>query len=342
MHSEKELPDADSPDRPVTKMTLVDVNLVTYNHERFVSRAIESILQQKTNFDFRLIIGDDCSTDNTQSIIRDYAQQFPERIQLVLAAEHRGIKHRDRMGIEVLRLSTAKYVALLDGDDYWTDPNKLQTQVDFLEDHPKCSLCFHNAELIYDDGSKPPRNLHPPNQKGIATVEDLINGLVPLPCTAMFRKNLLRDLPDWFYKVPNADWMMWVMLAQQGSICYINQVMAAYRIHAQGVSSRLTAQQRVTNHIETYRAINAQLNYKYDRMISEIVAAAPRREIEHEARVCLDQYHILVRKGEIRKGLKFLWLATHFAPFEVLHPRRLAVVLKNGFLGAFWKNSVQS
>ncbi|HEY6119798.1 MAG TPA: glycosyltransferase [Pyrinomonadaceae bacterium] len=341
MQSQKEFSDPASP-TPSNTMPLVDVNLITYNHEKFIARAIDSVLNQKTNFNYRLILGDDCSTDNTQSIIRDYAQRYPARIQTVLAVEHRGIKHPNRMGIDVLRRSTAKYVALLDGDDYWTNPTKLQRQVDFLERHPECSLCFHNVEMYYDDESQPPIILHPPNQKEIATLEDVINGLVPLPCTAMFRKNLLGDLSGSFYKVPNADWMMWVMLAQQGFIGYINEVMAAYRIHVQGIWSRLSAQQRVINHIETYRAINAQLNYKYDRMISEIISAAPRRQIEHEARVCLDQYHRLVRKGEIRKGLRLLWEATNFAPLEVLRPRRLAVVLKNGFLGAFWKDSVHS
>ena len=326
----------------VNTIALVDVNLITYNHEKYVAKAIESILQQKTSFVYRLIIGDDCSTDKTQSIIREYADKYPERIQTVLLAEHRGIQHKNRIGIEVLRLNTAKYVALLDGDDYWTDPYKLQKQVDFLEGHPECSMCFHNVQMFYDDGSQPSKNLHPPNQKNFATVEDVINGLVPLPCTAMFRTKLLGDLPDSFYKVPNADWMMWVILGQQGYIGYLGEVMAAYRAHAYGIWSRLTGQQRVTNHIETYKAINAQLNYKYDRRISQIIAAAPRLQFEHEARVCLDKYHRLVRKGEIRMGLRFLWQAAHFAPFEVLRPRRLAVVLKNGFLGAFWKNRVES
>ena len=105
------------------------------------------------------------------------------------------------MGIDVLRRSTAKYVALLDGDDYWTNPTKLQRQVDFLERHPECSLCFHNVEMYYDDESQPPIILHPPKKKEIATLEDVINGLVPLPCTAMFRKNLLGDLSGSFYKV---------------------------------------------------------------------------------------------------------------------------------------------
>src|SRR5258705_282442 len=163
---QKELADPASPKRVVPTRPLVDVNLVTYNHEKYVARAIESVLEQKTNFDYRLIIGDDCSTDNTQSIIRQYAQQYPERIQVMLASD----------------------------------------------------------------------------QKEISTVEDIITGMVPLPCTVMFRNNLLGELPDWFYKVTNADWIMCVLLAEHGHIGYINEVMAAYRMHPEGIWSRLTPQ----------------------------------------------------------------------------------------------------
>lgn len=341
MPSQNELSDPTSPNRDITTLPLVDVNLVTYNHEKFVARAIESVLEQKTNFDYRLIIGDDCSTDTTQSIIKDYAQQYPERIHTMLASEHRGIQHKDRVGIEVLRLSTAKYVALLDGDDYWTDPNKLQRQVDFLERHTECSLCFHNAEMFYDDDSQPPTNLRPPDQKEISTVEDVLNGMVPLPCTVLFRNSFL-VLPDNFHKVTNADWLMIVLLAEHGCIGYINEVMAAYRVHAEGIWSRLTAQERTDAHINTYRAINEHLNFKYDRMISEIITALPRRQSEHHARSCLDQYHKHVQKGEFKKGLRMLWQATQSAPSEVFRIRRLAAVFKNGLLGIFLRNSVQN
>src|SRR5215813_14592957 len=151
--------------KPNPTAPLVDVNLVTYNHEKFVARAIESILKQKTDFSYRLIIGDDCSTDSTQSIIRNYAEQYPEQIQTLLSSQHYGIEHPDRIGIQVLRLNTAEYVALLDGDDYWTDPNKLQKQVDFLRHHQECSFCFHNAEMFFEDGSEPPKHLRPSYQK---------------------------------------------------------------------------------------------------------------------------------------------------------------------------------
>ena len=112
---------------------LVDVTLTTYNHEKFIGAAIDSVLSQQTDFDFRLVVGDDCSTDKTQSIIRSYAEKYPERICLMLDSTHRGLKSRERVGVRTLTGSSAKYVAMLDGDDYWTDPLRLQKQVSFLE-----------------------------------------------------------------------------------------------------------------------------------------------------------------------------------------------------------------
>lgn len=337
MPSQKELTDPTSSTRSVRTVPLVDVNLITYNHEKFVSQAIESVLEQKTSFAYRLIIGDDCSTDSTQSIITSYAQQYPERIQLMIASEHRGMDNKDRVGLEVLRLSTAKYIALLDGDDYWTDPNKLQRQVDFLESFTGCSLCFHNAEMFYDDGSQPPKRLRPQDQKEISTVEDILAGTVPLPCTVLFRNDLL-VLPDEFYKVTNADWMMWALLADRGHVGYINEVMAAYRMHPQGIWSRLTPTQRLKEHIDTYKTINEHLKFRHNGLIVDRIAALK----EQHARWCLDQYYELVKNGEIRMALRSLMEATHSAPLEVLHPRRLAAVLKNGLVGALRKNSAQS
>lgn len=324
----------------------VSVSVITYNQEEFIAQAIDSILRQEVKFDYEIVIGEDASTDRTREIVLELERRHPDRIRVMLRDAATSERDRARglggktnfvQGIQDCR---GKYVALLDGDDYWTDSHKLQKQVDFLERHPECSLCFHNAEMFYEDGSQSSMNLRPADQKEISTVEDIIAGMVPIPCTVLFRNNLLGELPESFDRVANGDWMFFVLLAEHGSIGYINEVMAAYRMHAGGFWSRLTAQQRVKEHINTYKTINAHLNFKYDRLISEIIAALPRRLNEQHARSSLDQYHKFVQKGEIKKGLRMLWQATRSAPLEVLRPRRLAVVVKNGLLGILWKNSV--
>ena len=102
-------------DETMTTTPLVDIIMPTYNHERFIAQAIESVLAQQTNFEYRLNIADDCSTDNTQTIIKDYAQKHPDQIRTVLSPHNIGIVHKDRLSIKVLKLCTAKYVALLEG-----------------------------------------------------------------------------------------------------------------------------------------------------------------------------------------------------------------------------------
>ncbi|MCM3903809.1 MAG: glycosyltransferase [Pyrinomonadaceae bacterium] len=312
---------------------LVDIIMPTYNHEKFIVEAIDSVLAQKTGFAYRLIVADDCSTDETQAIVRHYAGKYPDKVEFVFSAQNLGPLHRDRVSVKLLNQCTAKYVTILEGDDYWTDPYKLQKQVDFLERHTECSVCFHNAEMFYDDGSQPSMNLRPDDQKEISTVEDVIAGMVPIPCTVLFRNNLLGELPECFYQVTNADWMMSVLLAEHGHIGYINEVMAAYRMHPGGMWSRLNRQQRLRGHIHTYKTMNEHMKFKYDRLISDRIAALN----EEHARWCLGQYQEVIKTGELRTALSLLMDATHCAPLEVLRPRLLASVLKNGLLGIFWK-----
>jgi glycosyltransferase involved in cell wall biosynthesis len=323
----------------------VSVSVITYNQEEFIAQAIDSILRQEVSFDYEIVIGEDVSTDRTREIVLELQKRYPDKIRVVMrdAVDSERDRARGLGGkknfVKTLEECRGEYVALLDGDDYWTDSRKLQKQVDFLERHPECSLCFHNAEMFYDDGSQPSINLRPADQKEVSTLEDILAGMVPIPCTVLFRNNLLGELPDSFDTVANGDWMLFVLLAEHGSVGYLNEVMAAYRMHAGGTWSKLNRQQRLKEHINTYETINEHLKFKYDRAISKIIAALPRRHNEQHARSCLDQYHRLVKKGEIKKGLPLLLEATHAAPLEVLRPRRFLSVLKNGILGLTYKES---
>jgi glycosyltransferase involved in cell wall biosynthesis len=267
MSSQKILADPAESKADIIPTSMVDVNLVTYNHERFVGLAIESVLAQETNFEYRLIIGDDCSTDNTQSIIKDYAEQYPKQIQLFLPPTHRGIEHKNRVGLEVLKLSTAKYVALLDGDDYWSDPHKLQMQVDFLESHPDYAICFHNARILRENGTPGCDTFSLPDQKETSTIEDLLRGNFMFTGSTMFRGGLFGDFPDWFYTSKMGDWPLHIMNAQYGKIGYLNVVMAVYRVHEASWWSLGTPAPQLTEAIAMLDNINAYLGFKYDREI---------------------------------------------------------------------------
>jgi cellulose synthase/poly-beta-1,6-N-acetylglucosamine synthase-like glycosyltransferase len=114
--------------------------VMTYNHERFIGQALDSVLMQETNFDYGILISEDCSTDRTREIIQEYATRHPERIRLILSDHNLRTNEIVTRGI---REAQGEYVALLDGDDYWLARHKLQNQVDFLDTHPECSVCFH-------------------------------------------------------------------------------------------------------------------------------------------------------------------------------------------------------
>ena len=129
----------------------VSICIITYNQEKYIARAIESALMQQCNFLYEIIISDDCSTDKTKTIIDQYAGKYPGLIKAFHADHNLGmLKNWEK----ALKLCTGRYIALMEGDDYWNDPHKLQKQFDILESHPDCAISFTNATNIYESGEQ--------------------------------------------------------------------------------------------------------------------------------------------------------------------------------------------
>ena len=124
---------------------MVTIRCIAYNQERYIRDCLEGFVMQKTNFRFEAIVHDDASTDGTAAIIKEYAEKYPDIIKPILETENQYSKHDGSLQRIMAEGCKGKYVAFCEGDDYWTDPLKLQKQVDFLESHPDYSLCFHNA-----------------------------------------------------------------------------------------------------------------------------------------------------------------------------------------------------
>jgi glycosyltransferase involved in cell wall biosynthesis len=127
----------------------VSVAIITYNHEKFIAEALESVLMQVTDFRYEIVIGDDCSSDRTHEIIGDFQKNHPGKIRLLISETNIGVKKNLAQTIMACK---GEYIALLDGDDYWTAPQKLRHQVGFLDSRPGCSFCFHSVKRIYEDG----------------------------------------------------------------------------------------------------------------------------------------------------------------------------------------------
>jgi glycosyltransferase involved in cell wall biosynthesis len=246
----------------------LSVCLITYNHEQFIAQALESVLAQQTDFDYEIVIGDDCSTDRTRQIAFEYQQRYPDKIFLGPSEKNLGV---NRNLAQTLQACRGQYIALLEGDDYWTSAVKLQRQVDFLDSYPDCATCFHAVKIFHENDSTPPRVSPRRGQKKISTIEDLLRlgNFIPT-CSAVFKNGLFGELPNWFYTLRIADFPLHVFNSQHGKIGYINQVMGAYRIHSGGSFSAETNFRNVQEVVRLYDHLNAYLDYKHDRTITAI------------------------------------------------------------------------
>ncbi len=213
----------------------VSVLTITYNHEKYIAQAIESVLMQEVNFDYELVIGEDCSTDRTREIVVEYQKKYPNKIRLLLNEKNIGM---NRNFVQTYYASKGQYIALLEGDDYWTSPHKLQKQVDFLDNHQDFVICFHNMQTIYEDGSKEP-SLSNLEQKEVSTIEDLFKGNFIYTASCLFRNKLFGEFPEWYFTLPFGDDSLHILNAEHGKIMFINEVMGVYRIHRGGVWSRM-------------------------------------------------------------------------------------------------------
>ena len=220
---------------------LLSVCLITYNHANYIKEAIDSVLNQKVDFSWELIIADDCSTDGTTKIIEEYKKVKPGLVTLIHQKTNVGAGEN---WIRLLSAPNSKYIAYLEGDDYWVDPLKLKKQVDFLEENPDFTACFHNVKII-DTNNEFSGLIYPLNRKTIIDLQDLLEDDYMKSCSIVFKNDstLLKDLLD--RKIPPDDTSLGYCLLSRGNKAkYFEEIMAVYRIHPGGTWSKLSADQQ--------------------------------------------------------------------------------------------------
>lgn len=252
----------------------VSVAIITFNQAKFIGKAIESALMQQTNFDFEILVGDDFSNDGTREIIQDYAQRYPNKVVPVLHPRNLG-KNGLFNTLETYKLAKGEYLAAFDGDDYWTNPLKLQKQVDFLDANPDFVCCYHNALVTHEDGS-PSYNVNPPDQAAVTTLDDLIGvkEIWFMATSAVMFRNVLPDPPAWVLESNSGDIPRYILLAKIGKIGYLPDVMSVYRKNHGGMSfvdSEADAN-FLNNRIAMYKGIDKELNYKYHTILRKNIA----------------------------------------------------------------------
>lgn len=214
------------------KSIILSVCVRTHNQEKFIAEALDSVLMQRTDFDFEIIISDDASSDGTVNILQEYQNVHPDKIRLLLSEKNIGGPENLKRVIEA---SNTKYITCLDGDDFYTDEYKLQKQVDFLETHPEYAACFHNTWYADENGHL--KGLfNSPDFHAVHDAHEFIRErwFVPIHSAVMRREYI--EFPEWYNTVMNDDYVVHLSVAKHGPYFYIPDVMVAYRRHAHNTS----------------------------------------------------------------------------------------------------------
>lgn len=212
---------------------LVSVCMITYNHAPYIAQAIEGVLSQKTDFPVELVIGEDCSTDDTRKICRAYQDKYPGSIRLFLPERNQGMM---KNLIHCLQTCNGTYIAFCEGDDYWIDPFKLQKQIDFMEQNPAYSLCYHDALVVYEKKAAPPSYFSPLRTDQSVDPDTLLSRWSIPSASMVFRKEVVKDLRPWMEEITHGDLLIHLLSMDKGRIRYIDRIMSVYRVALEGTS----------------------------------------------------------------------------------------------------------
>jgi glycosyltransferase involved in cell wall biosynthesis len=250
---------------------LVSANIVTYNQARYIGQAIEGALRQDTDFGVEIVVGEDCSTDDTRAIVLEYERMHPQRVRVVLSERNVGARQNSR---HVREVSRGKYVAFCDGDDYWTDPHKLQKQVDFLEAHPEYSLCCHDVDIIFDGVPQTPRtDRYLDCAADTFTFEDAVQAhFIPTLSVVCPREPTLH-VPDWYYECISGDIPMELLLLDTGPGYYLHERMGVKRDNPGSISlDRRRAARAATNFLRMYENMDRYTEGRHRRVLHGKIA----------------------------------------------------------------------
>lgn len=247
----------------------VSVLVKTFNHETCIAQALESVLAQAAPFEWELVVGEDRSQDGTRDVVRAIAARHEGRVRPLFRERNLGPVANF---LDTLAACRGAYVALLDGDDWWTAPHKLERQAAFLDARPDTAACAHDAIVVDAEGRGNGTRYCSPNLPAVLALERVLKGNPVPACSLMFRRAALRDLPAWFPQLPFTDWALMVLLARRGPLGYDREPLAAYRVHSGGMWSGMAARERLGATLALYARFRTELGPEYDRPIRSRMA----------------------------------------------------------------------
>lgn len=300
----------------------LNVILVTYNHSKYIEESLQSIIRQKTDFDFNIIIADDKSTDDTLTKIKNCEKTCTIPFQYLESEKNLGItKNYQR----AFNSCDAEYIAIMEGDDIWTDPYRLQKHIDFLDSHFECVMTFNR--YIVSDFEKVRFHIQPswepPNGYQLVTSRDLArDNVIGNFSTCVYRKKAIKNLPEELFEITAYDWITNILVGKNGMIGYLSDLMNIYRIHSDGMWSGQTEEDNIKKTlscIDIYDKLTEGLfedefnNYK-NRLQKQLLRAMVNKRIDHS------------RAAHIRKVLKLvknimppfiIWILKAIIPVKV-------------------------
>jgi glycosyltransferase involved in cell wall biosynthesis len=238
--------------------------VLTYNHERYLAQAFEGLHKQQTTFPYEVVVANDCSSDGTAAVVETWSKVFGDRMRILPRPQNLGIT---RNFVDALSNCRGRYVAILEGDDYWTDQRKLQRQRDFLTANQECSACCHRVKLLLDDHRFTDWTPLPGTKPRLEFLDVLVENFVPGCSSLMFRNDPGLRIPDWLTEINYYDWVLNVANAEHGALGFIEDSLSVYRVHSGGAWSGKTTHEQVAAVCDILGRLNEHFEHKFDRLI---------------------------------------------------------------------------
>src|ERR1017187_8487450 len=285
----------------------VSVLMLTYNHESYLAKAIESVLQQTTKYRFELIIGEDCSTDKTRRIALEYQRRHPETIRVIYSESNVGAYSN---GARLNQCSRGRYVAFCEGDDYWTSSTKLEKQVELLEANPDCCMCAAKSEIrqTVDGVDTYIKTLEGLPQERI-TLLDFHEKTYLHTSTYVIRRSALGEAFKWADRIKMSDTSLRYILTDMSPCIFLAEVVSVYRITGSRIWTMLNESEKRSQHLELYESLYEHFEKRYRRIFAE--------------RLCEFYYSQLIHPGKSKEVVVAL---KRIATLSAFHPQ---VILPN-------------
>ena len=254
------------------EIPLVSVWVIVYNHEKYIRDCLDGILMQKVDFPFEVIVHDDCSTDKSRKIISEYIQNFPKKIIPIFQKENL-YQQKQNVLEPPFSISKGKYIAYCDGDDYWCDVNKLQKQINVLEDNPQYVMSAHKVKIVTDtEKATPLKYIYDYSKTNILTFKDILYKH-SIPTLSLVFRNKNIEFPEWYSKIKSGDIALELLLASHGDCYFFYEKMGVYRQHDGGITKQKRDYEGVyKNSLFMYESLDKHTNGQYHNDIQKVIA----------------------------------------------------------------------